>query len=91
MMNKKDVECSILCFFRERFGVDVPSAEFDLLETGVLDSMMFVDLMMFIEERFHVTAALEDLEIENFATVSNMANFVAARRAGADPGAAQCG
>ena len=78
-MTETDVEQAILAFLRERFGVELPSASANLIETGILDSMMFVDLIVLIEERFGVVAELDDLEIENFATVARMAQFVVER------------
>jgi acyl carrier protein len=74
-----ETEQALLAFLRERFGVEPPSADVDLIEAGILDSMMFVDLIMFIEERFGVVAGLDDLEIENFSSVARMARFVTER------------
>ena len=90
-MIETDVERAILDCLRQRFGVEAPSSETDLIEAGVLDSMMFVDLIMFIEDHFGVTAALEDFESENFATVAKMARFVVARSGEAEPSAARQG
>jgi acyl carrier protein len=78
-MDESDAEQAITAFLCERFGVEQPSADANLIESGVLDSMMFVDLIVFIEERFGVVAELDDLEIDNFATVASMARFVIAR------------
>ena len=78
-MDESEVEQTLLAFLRERFGIEPPSADANLIEEGVLDSMMFVDLVVFIEERFGVVAALDDLEIDNFATVAGMARFVIER------------
>jgi acyl carrier protein len=78
-MDETDVEHAITAFLRERFSVEPASAHANLIEDGILDSMMFVDLVMFIEERFGVVAALEDLEIDNFATVASVARFVTER------------
>lgn len=75
------IEHAMLRFLRERFDVEVPSADTDLIEAGVLDSLMIVELVMFIEEQFSVTTELDDLELENFATVSGMTRFVATRSA----------
>jgi acyl carrier protein len=47
--------------------------------------MMFVDLVVFIEERFGVVAEIDDLEIDNFATVAGMARFVTERGARGRP------
>jgi acyl carrier protein len=78
-MNESEVGQAIATFLRERFGVEPGSPDANLIEDGILDSMMFVDLVMFIEERFGVVAAIEDLEIDNFATVAGMARFVIER------------
>jgi acyl carrier protein len=80
-MDESDVERAITAFLGERFGVAPPSADANLIESGVLDSMMFVDLVVFIEERFGVVAELDDLELDNFATVAGMARFVTERGA----------
>jgi acyl carrier protein len=79
MVSKTDIEQALLAFVREQLGVEPPSADANLIEGGILDSMMFVDLIVFIEERFGVVAELDDLEIENFATVAGMARFVIER------------
>jgi len=79
MVSNTDIEQTLLAFLREQFGVEPSSADANLIEGGILDSMMFVDLIVFIEERFGVVAELDDLEIENFATVAGMARFVIER------------
>jgi acyl carrier protein len=78
-MDESDVEHAITAFLCERFGIESPAADANLIESGVLDSMMFVDLIVFIEERFGVVAELDDLEIDNFATIASMARFVIER------------
>lgn len=90
-MTETAVEQTILAFLRERFGVELPSASANLIETGILDSMMFVDLIVLIEEQFGVVAELDDLEIENFATVARMAQFVVERSPKAQAAAARGG
>jgi methoxymalonate biosynthesis acyl carrier protein len=78
-MQSDGIEQSIILFLRDRFGVDVADSSTDLIEAGILDSAMVVDLVLYLEERFAVTVALEDLEFENFATVASIAGFVAGR------------
>jgi acyl carrier protein len=84
-MSETEVEQALLAFLRERFGVEPRSADANLIEDGILDSMMFVDLVVFIEERFGVVAEIDDLEIDNFATVAGMARFVTERGARGRP------
>jgi methoxymalonate biosynthesis acyl carrier protein len=79
-MHSEGIEQSIIGFLRDRFGVEVADPGTDLIESGILDSAMVVDLVLYLEERFGVTVALEDLEFENFATVESVAAFVAGRQ-----------
>jgi acyl carrier protein len=74
------IEQSIIGFLRDRFGVEVADPGADLIESGILDSAMVVDLVLYLEEGFGVMVALEDLEFENFATVESIAGFVAGRQ-----------
>lgn len=70
---------SIMTFLQDRLNVDVLSPEHDLVEAGILDSLMIVDLALYFEQKFDVALSLNDLEIENFASVASMATFVTTR------------
>jgi acyl carrier protein len=54
----------------------VPSADADLLETGILDSMNFVDLVVILEERYGLTLDLASIDLEEFRSVSSIARLV---------------
>ena len=73
------VQHLIMSFLQDHLNVDVLSPKHDLIETDVLDSLMIVDLVLYFEQTFNVVLSLEDLEIENFATVASMTAFVTAR------------
>ena len=62
-------------------NLDVPSVETDLFETGVLDSLAFVELLLALEQHFVVSTSLEDLEVDNFRSIARIADFVMAREA----------
>lgn len=61
--------------------VEVPSVHTDLFETGALDSLSFVELLMQLEQEFGVTTSADDLDIENFRCVARIADFVRERTA----------
>jgi acyl carrier protein len=69
----------IATFFSDRLNVTVSSPAEDLFETGVLDSMAFVDLVMHLEQQFDVRISPDELEPDNFRSVAKIAGFVAAR------------
>ena len=65
--------------FRDKLNVDVPSDDIDLIANGIMDSMMLVELIVHLESEFDVTPSLDELEVENFATVARIAAFLESR------------
>jgi len=63
--------------FSERLGLSIPSADADLFETGILDSMSFVELLLQIETVFGLALNLRDIEFENFRSIDAIAAFIA--------------
>jgi D-alanine--poly(phosphoribitol) ligase subunit 2 len=64
--------------FAECFHVEVPSPDTDLLETGVLDSLQFVELLLQLERRFGFQVKVEDINIDDLRTLERIARLVAA-------------
>ena len=67
----------IRAFLLEKLSIQVESTEIDLLETGVLDSVAQVNLLLHIEEHFRLRLPMENLEIDSFRSVANIAELVA--------------
>ena len=65
--------------FLRSLNLDVPSPDTDLFETGLLDSLAFVELLVGIEREFGVTTSVDDLEVDNFRSIARIAEFVSAR------------
>jgi len=53
--------------------------ETSLLESGILDSLSFLRLMVFLEERFGIMMGDADLLRENFASVNTICAYLRAR------------
>jgi acyl carrier protein len=51
-----------------------------LMERGIVDSMGMMELIDFLEERFGVRPADEEITEQNFATLGRIANFVSRQR-----------
>lgn len=69
-------------FFAERLQVEVPSHDTDLIETGLIDSLGFVELLLHLEEEYGVRVSLDEVELDSFRTVERIAAFLGqARRA----------
>ena len=71
----------VTSLFAEKLNLDVASAETDLIETGMLDSLALVELLAQLEESFDVSISTDDMELENFRSITSIAMFVMQRTA----------
>lgn len=69
----------ISALFAEKLHLQVPSLDTDLIETGLVDSLTFVEFLAQLEQEFDVHVSLEDLELDHFRTVTRIAAFVATK------------
>lgn len=72
----KDIEG----LFRNSLNIEVSSRDTDLIEEGLLDSLMLVDLLMYLERDYRIAVGLDDLELDNFRSISAIESFIDARR-----------
>lgn len=73
------LEARLREIFREELHLEVPSPETDVLETGMVDSLSLVRLLVHLEEEFGIEIEAEDLDLDVFRTVRGMARFVGGR------------
>lgn len=90
MSNPRSLEPRLVRLFSEKLNIEVPSVETDLLDTGLVDSLSFVEFLAQLEQNFGVQVSLDDLEIDRFRTISRIADFVTTKmsQANADTGVA---
>ena len=69
-------------FFVASRGVEPPDVDLDIFEMGYVDSLFALQLVTFVEQRFQFEVTADDLDLDNFRTVSRLADFVRAKRAG---------
>ena len=81
MSQSKNLEDQLGRLFAEKLNVTVPSVETDLIETGLVDSLTFVEFLAQLEAGFGVQVSLEELEIDRFRTISSIARFIATKHA----------
>ncbi|PYO97415.1 MAG: hypothetical protein DMD60_07055 [Gemmatimonadetes bacterium] len=82
MRDTRDLEARIAELFAGRLQIEVPAADVDLFAAGIVDSLMFVKLLASLEEHFSIHVSFEELEIDDFRTLREIASFVAAKQAG---------
>ena len=63
--------------FLSNLYLEVSSPDVDLLEAGVLDSALVVEILLLLEQEFDVNIAIETLELDSVRSIRNIANLVA--------------
>jgi acyl carrier protein len=79
MADTKNLESQLVRLFAEKLNIEVPSVETDLIDTGLVDSLAFVEFLAQLEAGFGIQVSLEDLEIDRFRTISSIARFIATK------------
>lgn len=79
MVGKVDggTELKVLQIFSEALQLEV-DLDTEVIETGILDSIAFVQLLVELEAQFGVKVDVASLDLEDFASVSRIAQFVSA-------------
>jgi D-alanine--poly(phosphoribitol) ligase subunit 2 len=62
--------------FTENFHIEVPSPDTDLLESGILDSFQFVELLLCLERNFSLRIKIDDIDLEDLRTLARIARLV---------------
>ena len=71
----------IMRLISELAHTEALSAETDIIESGLLDSLLFVELLSRLEERFGVSVTFDDIEFDNFRSARQIAEFINSRSA----------
>lgn len=72
--------------FVESLHIEAPPEDTDLFETGILDSLQLVELLLQLEQRFGFKIRIDEIDLEQLRTLQRIAGLVAARtrEAGSD-------
>jgi acyl carrier protein len=73
-------------FLRATFQLKEPAALSDdtsLLDSGLIDSMGVLELVMFLETEFGISLGDEEVVAENLDTIERITTFVVSKRRGA--------
>ena len=63
--------------FVDDLHIEVPSADTDLFETGILDSLQLVELLLQLERHFGFRMAIADIDLDDLRTLERIARLVA--------------
>jgi acyl carrier protein len=86
MVESKDVENAVTAFIVENFlfgnAADAPAPGTSFMETGLIDSTGILELVAFLESKYGLQVADDQLVPENLDSVANIAAFVVRSKGG---------
>lgn len=74
-----NTENKILEFFKSKGTIPQSESEqlnYNYLDTGLLDSMQLVEMIVLLEDQFKIQFSMEDLQSEEFRTIGGLINIV---------------
>jgi acyl carrier protein len=69
----------IIELFSEKLNIEVPSPDTDLIDSGLLDSLRLVELLLHLEASLGVRIALDEIDLDDLRSVKRIARLLAAR------------
>ena len=76
MSNQQSSIAKIRSFFEKYIRNDEFDDDEDVFSSGLVNSLMAMQLVLFVEKEFGVTVENEDLDLDNFRTVKRVAEFI---------------
>ena len=76
------VKATVREFINNSINIDGLGDDANLFESGIVNSLFAVQLMTFVERDFGIEIGMEDLDVENFKSVSATADFINRKSAG---------
>jgi acyl carrier protein len=77
----KQVKETVRTFINNSVNIEALGDDENLFETGIVNSLFAVQLMTFVERKYGIEIGMDDLDIENFKSVSATAAFIAKKTA----------
>ena len=66
----------VSAFFLEKLDTQISPVEADLIESGYLDSLTFVELILYLEQDLGARFSIDDLELDSFRSIEEIVLFV---------------
>jgi acyl carrier protein len=79
----QDIKDAVRRFIAGSVNITHVNDDDNLFESGIVNSLFAVQLMTFIENTFGIEVGMEDLDIENFKSLSAATAFVSRKNGSA--------
>jgi acyl carrier protein len=62
--------------FADHLHLQPPSPDSDLIESGALDSLSFIELLAHLEKEFSIRIPLDNLDLNEFRSIAQIGEFI---------------
>jgi methoxymalonate biosynthesis acyl carrier protein len=76
LLENVSIKESIKEFFSKSINISALDEEEDLFDSGIVNSLFYIQLVTFIEKNFLITVTTDDLDMQNFKSVNAVYDFV---------------
>ena len=73
---ENEVKSTIRKFIEKVTRKQEISDDEDIFEGGIINSLLTIQLLMFIEKKFQITIDNSDISLENFSTLNRIEKFI---------------
>ena len=71
-----DVVADLRTFFAQVTAGKAPGPDEDYFALGLVNSLLALELVSYVEHRYGIAVEVEDLDLDNFRTMNRIAAFV---------------
>jgi acyl carrier protein len=71
----------LTALFRDKLFIEVPSADTDLIDSGLLDSLQLVQLLLHVERDLGYRIPLDEIDLDDLRSLERLAGVISARAA----------
>jgi len=69
----------VIELFSEKLNIEVPSPDTDLIDSGLLDSLRLVELLLHIEASLGFRIVLDEIDLDDLRSIRRIARLIDAR------------
>ncbi|WP_235775599.1 MULTISPECIES: acyl carrier protein [Paenibacillus] len=71
-----NIEIRVGQFIADNAGMDEIDRDLRVFEEGIVNSLFAIELMTYLEKEFSIKIRIDDLNMQNFASVNTITEFV---------------
>jgi methoxymalonate biosynthesis acyl carrier protein len=76
LLENLSIRESVKEFFSKSVNLPTLNEEEDLFDSGIVNSLFYIQLVTFIEKTFDILVTTDDLDMQNFKSVNAVHDFV---------------